>query len=431
LPVSKKKSDILLILGAQWGDEGKGKVVDLLGESYDVVARFQGGPNAGHTVHIGGKKFILHHIPSGILHEHTTCVIGNGVVIDPETILTEIDELEEKGFDVVERLLISENAHFILPYHKVMDRVSEAIKEGCAIGTTGRGIGPAYADKISREGIRVGDLIHSGSWQDQVRENVRVKNIYLEKVYNEPPVDPDSVIGLLLVFKERLGGCVADTVHFLHQAVENNQRILLEGAQGTLLDVDFGTYPYVTSSNTMIAGVFAGLGIDPRGIDQVLGVLKAYATRVGNGPFPTELKGSFGGKLRELGGEYGATTGRPRRCGWLDCVAAKYAIQINGIDSLCITKMDVLDTLDEIKICTGYKVRGGMLPGYPQYSHKLNDVEPVYETMPGWSQSIADVRKYNDLPVAAKRYLERISGILDVPIQIVSVGSGREQTIIC
>jgi len=431
LPVSSMKSKILLILGAQWGDEGKGKVVDLLGESYQVVARFQGGPNAGHTVNISGKQFILHHIPSGILHGHTTCVIGNGVVIDPETILVEIDELEEKGFDVCGRLLISENAHFILPYHKVMDRVSEAIKENSAIGTTGRGIGPAYADKINREGIRVGDLVHLDNWQDLVRENVRIKNIYFKKVYDEPPVDADLVIHLLQIFKDRLGSCITDTVHFLHQAIENDQGILLEGAQGTLLDIDFGTYPYVTSSNTMIGGVLTGLGVEPRGIDQVLGILKAYTTRVGNGPFPTELEGEFEEKLRQLGGEYGATTGRPRRCGWLDCVAAKYAIQINGIDSLCITKMDVLDTLDEIKICTGYKYKGEMLPGYPQYSHKLNAVELVYETLPGWSQSITEVRTYDDLPEAAKKYLARISEILDVPIYIVSVGPGRDQTIIC
>ena len=430
LPVSKK-SKILCILGVQWGDEGKGKVVDLLGESYQVVARFQGGPNAGHTVKIKGEQFILHHIPSGILHDHTTCVIGNGVVIDPETILAEIDELEERGIDVCGRLLISENAHFILPYHKAMDRVSEAIKEDGAIGTTGRGIGPAYSDKISREGIRVGDLVHDSDWQDRVRENVRIKNIFFEKVYNESPIDPDTVIQLLNVFKDRLGSCITDTVHFLHQAMENNQGILLEGAQGTLLDIDFGTYPFVTSSNTMIAGVFSGLGVDPRSVDQVLGILKAYTTRVGNGPFPTEQEGSFGDKLRELGGEYGATTGRPRRCGWLDCVAAKYAIQINGIDSLCITKMDVLDSLDEIKICTAYKYKGEILPGYPQYAKKLDDVEPVYETVPGWSEPITEARTHEDLPEAARKYLAKLSEILEVPIHIVSVGPGREQTILC
>lgn len=418
-------------MGSQWGDEGKGKVVDLLGESYQVVARFQGGPNAGHTVNISGKQFILHHIPSGILHDHTTCVIGNGMVIDPETILTEINGLEDQGLDVCGRLLISENAHFILPYHKIIDRVSEALKKDGKIGTTGRGIGPAYADKVSRDGIRVGDLLYIDDWQSQVRENVRIKNIYFEKVYNTSPLNPDSVVQLLQAFKDRLGVCVTDTVQFIHHAVENNQGVLLEGAQGTLLDIDFGTYPFVTSSNTMIGGVFSGLGVDPRHVDQVMGVLKAYATRVGNGPFPTELEGETGEKLRELGGEYGATTGRPRRCGWLDCVAAKYAIQINGIDSLCITKMDVLDTFDEIKICAGYTKRGEALAGYPQYSHKLDTIQPVYETLPGWKESIVNVRRYDALPEEAKSYLRRISEILDVPIQIVSVGPGRKQTIIC
>lgn len=429
MAVTHDRVQNVLILGAQWGDEGKGKIVDLLGESYQVVVRFQGGPNAGHTVKIGDEQFILHHIPSGILHAHTTCVIGNGVVIDPETILTEIDELEEKGFDVPARLLISENAHFILPYHKVLDRASEAVKEDGAIGTTGRGIGPAYADKISREGIRAGDLTHSGTWRDRVRENVRIKNIHLEKVYGEPPLDADSVIQLLQNFKDRVGRCITDTVHFLQTAMETGRGVLFEGAQGTLLDIDFGTYPFVTSSNTMVGGVFTGCGIAPQKLDKITGILKAYTTRVGNGPFPTELKGPLGERLRELGGEYGATTGRPRRCGWLDLAAARYAIRINGMDSLCITKLDVLDAFDEIRICTEYRYRGEKLPGYPQYAQKLDEVEPVYETLPGWSASISEVRDYEDLPGAAKTYLERISGFLNVPIHIVSVGPKRDQTV--
>lgn len=429
MPVFNEDAQIQLILGTQWGDEGKGKIVDLLGEQHQVVARFQGGPNAGHTVKIKGEQFILHHIPSGILHPHTLNIIGNGVVIDPETILLEIEELEEKGFDVVGRLLISETAHLIMPYHKILDKASEALKEDGAIGTTGRGIGPAYSSKISREGIRPGDLLREG-WQENVRENVRITNIFLEKVYGQPTLDADEVIKILDKFIAKVGSVITNTVYELQQAHKAGKRILLEGAQGTLLDIDFGTYPYVTSSNTTIGGVATGLGLAPRKIDHAVGILKAYATRVGNGPFPTELTGDFGNQLREWGGEYGATTGRPRRCGWLDAVAAKFAVDLNGIDSLCITKLDVLDQLDEIQICTGYKINGETLDCFPIMKEKLEEVEPVFETVPGWKQDITQMTSYSELPKIAKDYLDRVSELMGVPISIVSVGPGREQTII-
>ncbi|HDQ45540.1 MAG TPA: adenylosuccinate synthase [bacterium] len=420
---------VQLVLGTQWGDEGKGKIVDLLGEQHDVVARFQGGPNAGHTVQIEGEQFILHHIPSGILHDHTICVIGNGMVVDPETILTEIEELEDRGFEVCGRLLISENAHLILPYHKIIDKASEGFKEDAKIGTTGCGIGPAYADKIRREGFRAGDLL-TRDWEARLREKVRINNLVLERVYGEPPVDAEDVIGLLLRFMDRLSASIADTMHYMQACLREKKRILLEGAQGTLLDIDFGTYPFVTSSNTTIGGVSTGLGIAPQRIDHTLGILKAYTTRVGNGPFPTELAGDFGDRLREMGGEYGATTGRPRRCGWLDLVAAKYAVQLNGVDSLCITKLDVLDTLDEIRICTAYDVQGDRTGEFPVSGEKLESVRPVYETVPGWKTRISSLTAYGDLPDAARAYLDRISDLLGIPVRIVSVGAGREQTII-
>ena len=429
MPVFNADAQVQLILGTQWGDEGKGKIVDLLGEQHEVVARFQGGPNAGHTVKIKGEQFILHHIPSGILHPHTSNIIGNGVVIDPETILLEIEELEEKGFDVVNRLLVSETAHLIMPYHKIIDKASEALKKDSKIGTTGRGIGPAYSSKIGREGIRPGDLMIEG-WENKVHENVRINNLFLEKVYGEKTLDADSVIEILEKFKAKLGPYITDTVYCIQQAHRKGKRILLEGAQGTLLDIDFGSYPYVTSSNTTIGGVATGLGLAPRKIDHAIGILKAYATRVGNGPFPTELSGDFGDNLRELGGEYGATTGRPRRCGWLDCVAAKFAIELNGIDSLCITKLDVLDSIDEIKLCTGYRYKGEMLDCFPIMREKLEQVEPIFETVPGWKKDITGMTSYSDLPKIAKAYLDRISEILGIPISIVSVGPGREQTII-
>jgi adenylosuccinate synthase len=420
---------VQLIMGIQWGDEGKGKIVDLLGEHCDVVARFQGGANAGHTVKIKGEQFILHLIPSGILRAHTRCIIGNGVVIDIQALLDEIKELEDKGIEVLSRLFISQNAHLILPCHKVQDQTAEKIKEGKKLGTTGRGIGPAYSDKSSRVGIRAGDLLLENYWKKKVIQIVENKNALFEKIYGIQALNQEEIIENVQNFRDKIIDCIVDTISILHNEIQQGRKILLEGAQGTMLDIDFGTYPYVTSSNTSIGGVFTGLGIPPRKIDNIFGILKAYTTRVGNGPLPTELTGAFGDQIREWGAEYGATTGRPRRCGWLDCVVAKYAIQLNGIDALVITKLDVLDMLDEIKICTGYRYNGKIYSQLSEVSFHLDEVELVYETMPGWKQKITDIRKYDDLPDAAKNYLNRIEDILQIPVGIISVGPDREETI--
>lgn len=423
-----KEAKTQLILGMQWGDEGKGKVVDLLGENVDVVARFQGGPNAGHTVVFDGEQFILHIIPTGILRPHIRCYIGNGVVINPDSMLKEIAPLEEKGIDVLPRLLISHNAHLILPYHLVLDRHSEEVVRGEKIGTTGRGIGPAYADKISRVGIRVGDLTDWKGLVQKVEHNVRVKNLLFEKAYGIDGVNAGDILDCLSAFYERIKTCIGDTTLALQRDMASGKRILLEGAQGMLLDIDFGTYPYVTSSNTMIGGISTGLGVHPRSVDRVIGILKAYTTRVGNGPFPTELEDAMGEKIREMGGEYGATTGRPRRCGWFDGMIARYAVAINGIDTLAVTKLDVLDELDEISICTGYLYKGEALDHFPT-DDRLAHVEPLYETLPGWKTSTREIRQFEDLPQAARDYLERMQKIAGVPAGLVSVGPGREETI--
>ena len=418
-----------LIVGTQWGDEGKGKVVDLLGERADIVARYQGGPNAGHTVAFDGETFILHLIPTGILRPDIVCLIGNGVVVDPEVLLEEKRSLEEKGVRVSGRLFVSQNSHLILPYHKRIEQAVERSLGEERIGTTCRGIGPAYADKASRVGIRVGDFLHLASWEENVRQNVRAKNLLLERVYGVEGVDEAEVVDSLRVFRDEIGDSVADTASMLQEGIRQGKRILLEGAQGTLLDIDFGTYPYVTSSSATAGGGCTGLGIGPRQIDRVIGVLKMYTTRVGNGPFPTELKGALGKKLQKIGGEYGATTGRPRRCGWFDGVIARYAVQINGIDTLAVTKLDVLDTLEEIRVCTGYGYRGEILSHFPTNVDVLENVEPVYETLPGWNTPIAGIRRYDELPSAARAYLDKIEELVETPIEIISVGSGREETI--
>jgi len=420
---------VQLVLGTQWGDEGKGKVVDLLGETSDIVARYQGGPNAGHTVKFDGETFILHLIPTGILRPHTQCFIGNGMVINPDSLLEEIKALEERGIEVSGRLFMSQNAHLILPYHPIIEKVSEEMDGDNKIGTTGRGIGPAYADKASRVGIRMGDLLDFSRLKKKVSQNVRVKNLILEKVYGVEGVDERAVLDSLEAFREKVKENIVDATWMLHQEIRNGKRVLLEGAQGTLLDIDFGTYPYVTSSNTTLGGVCTGLGIGFRKIDRIIGVLKAYTTRVGNGPFPTELKGSLGDKVRETGREYGATTGRPRRCGWFDSVIARYAVQINGIDVLAVTKLDVLDALDEIRICTGYRYRGKVLNRFPADCGILEEVEPVTEVMPGWQEPISGVRQWEDLPEAARNYLKKIEEIVETPVGMVSVGSTREETI--
>jgi len=420
---------VQIIVGAQWGDEGKGKIVDLLSENADIVARYQGGANAGHTVVIGETKFILHLIPSGILQPNTTCVIGNGVVIDPAALLHEIELLTRQGIQVGGRLLISHRAHLVMPYHKLLDQSKEETTVQKKIGTTGRGIGPAYVDKAYRMGIRLVDLLDAETLKEKIRQNLQEKNAILNAVYGKAPLDAETILHEYLKFDEQIDPYITDVSRYLNQAIADGKTILCEGAQGALLDVDFGTYPYVTSSNPTSGGACTGLGIGPTKIDQVMGVIKAYTTRVGMGPFPTEIQDERGEQLRSLGHEYGATTGRPRRCGWFDAVVANYSAQINGIGSWALTKLDVLDTFAEIKLCTAYRHRGKELKTFPAEIHVLENCEPVYETFLGWQQSTAEARRFDDLPRPAQDYLKAIQQITATPIQIISVGSDREQTI--
>src|SRR5207247_1649515 len=393
----------LAVLGAQWGDEGKGKIVDLLTPHFSFVTRFQGGHNAGHTVYVNGAKFILRLIPSGILHGGVTCVIGNGVVIDPQALFAEVDELTRNGIDVGDRIVISDKAHLILPYHRDLDLLSEARRGERKIGTTSRGIGPAYEDKIARRGIRVCDLADPAGLEENVRDNVTARN----RLVQDSTMDWKPVFDEMLKFADRMKPWIGDVSVLLTDAMHQGRPILFEGAQGTLLDIDHGTYPYVTSSNATIGGVCTGLGIPPRAIDGVLGVAKAYTTRVGEGPLPTELTGEIGNRLRETGQEFGAVTGRPRRCGWYDAVAARYGVRINGLDALALTKLDVLDGLDEIPICTAYRCGGRTLTDFPSDVSQLAACEPVYETMPGWSKPTKGLRRYSDLPEAARSYVAR------------------------
>lgn len=421
---------VRIIVGSQWGDEGKGKIVDLLSQNTDVVARYQGGANAGHTVVIDDEKYILHLIPSGILHEKTTCVIGNGVVIDPRALLQEIELLESKGVRVQGRLYISHRAHLITPYHKLLDHAKESKDAGQKIGTTGRGIGPAYVDKVNRMGIRIVDLLDRETLKFKLRRNIDEKNEILHKIYAKEALDVDKIINEFVEFDKQIDPYVKDVSTYLNNCIREGRDILLEGAQGTLLDVDFGTYPYVTSSNPTSGGACAGVGIGPTKIDGVIGVIKAYTTRVGMGPFPTEIIEDANINLRELGEEFGATTGRPRRCGWFDAVIANFAVQINGINTFALTKLDVLDSLSEIKVCVAYKYGGKIQTTFPSEMRILENCEPVYESYPGWMESIAKVKEYRDLPPNAKRYLEAIRNLTETDYSIISVGSGREQTII-
>jgi adenylosuccinate synthase len=416
----------LAVLGAQWGDEGKGKIVDLLTPHFSIVGRYQGGHNAGHTVYVKGTKFILRLIPSGILHAGITCVIGNGVVVDPQALFAEIDELTKNGVDVGERILISDKAHLILPYHRDLDLLSEARRGERKIGTTSRGIGPAYEDKIARRGIRVGDLNDPTGLEQNVRDNVTARN----RLVQDSTMDWKPVLAQLLQHAERMRPMIRDVSVLLTRAMETGKSILFEGAQGTLLDIDHGTYPYVTSSNASIGGVCTGLGIPPKAIGRVLGVVKAYTTRVGEGPFPTELSGDMGNRLRESGSEYGAVTGRPRRCGWFDAVAVRYAARINGLDGLALTKLDVLDGLERIDICTSYRSGGRTLTDFPSDIRLLAACEPVYESMPGWSAPTAGARTFEQLPEAARKYVARLEEVSGVRAAIVSTGSERNDTIL-
>jgi adenylosuccinate synthase len=416
----------IAVLGAQWGDEGKGKIVDLLTPNFDIVARYQGGHNAGHTVYANGRKFVLRLLPSGILHEGVTCVIGNGVVVDPQALFAEIAELAQAGIDIDNRLLISDKAHLILPYHRELDLLSEARRGERKIGTTSRGIGPAYEDKIARRGVRVGDLANPESLGEAVRHNVAARN----RLIGDSTMDAQQVLDELALAWTRMAPWVTDVSLFLDRARRKNQSIMFEGAQGTLLDIDHGTYPYVTSSNATIGGVCTGLGVAPRAIDAVLGAAKAYTTRVGEGPLPTELLGDMGNRLRESGQEFGAVTGRPRRCGWYDAVAVRYAVRVNGLNAMALTKLDVLDGLPELQICTAYRCRGGILTEMPGDLAQLAACEPVYETLPGWTSPTAGARYYKDLPAGARAYVARLEEVTGVPAAIISTGSSREATIV-
>jgi adenylosuccinate synthase len=419
----------LCVLGAQWGDEGKGKIVDLLTPNFSVVARYQGGHNAGHTVYVDGQKFVLHLIPSGILHAGVTCVIGNGVVVDPHALFAEIDQLKTLGIDITGRLLVSDKAHLILSYHRELDVLSEARRGERKIGTTSRGIGPAYEDKIGRRGVRVGDLADAsddGPLANAIRENVEARN----RLVGNGDLKGKDVLDDLRALWPRLRPLVTDASVFLDGAIREGKRVMFEGAQGTLLDIDHGTYPFVTSSNSTAGGACTGLGLGPKSIGTVLGVAKAYTTRVGEGPLPTELTGAMGERLRESGQEYGASTGRPRRCGWFDAVAVRYAARVNGLDALAITKLDVLDGLETIDVCTAYRCNGRTVTEMPSDVSQLASCEPIYETLPGWKQPTMGVTKFDDLPAEAKKYIARLEEISGVPAAIISTGSDREHTIV-
>ncbi|MCX8026466.1 MAG: adenylosuccinate synthase [Thermodesulfovibrionales bacterium] len=420
----------LLIVGTQWGDEGKGKIVDCLTLKADIVARYQGGNNAGHTVVINNdEKYILHLIPSGILHKGKKCIIGNGVVIDPKSLLDEIEGLEKRGVDVSKNLFISKNAHIIMPYHVAIDKASEMKKGDKKIGTTGRGIGPSYSDKIARYGIRAVDLLSEQTIRTSVNHSIDRINFLLEKYYSVSPIDPEKTIADYSSYAERLKPFITDTVKMINNAYDKGLNILLEGAQGTLLDIDHGTYPFVTSSNTISGGACTGLGLPPKKIDNILGVVKAYTTRVGGGPFPTELKDDLGRFIQQKGGEYGATTGRPRRCGWLDAVALKYSCMINGLTGIALTKLDILDELDNVKIAVGYKYNGKTIDDFPHEIEILWGCEPVYETFDGWKVDTSGINNFDDLPTNAKKYIKAIEEILGIQVMMVSTGQKRNQII--
>lgn len=415
-----------VVVGAQWGDEGKAKVVDYLAEQADIIVRFQGGANAGHTVVVGKTKFIFHLLPAGMIRPDKTCVISNGTVIDPEQLLLEVQELEKQGIQVGDRLHLAENAHVVFPWHKLIDQQQEHQSGKQAIGTTGRGIGPCYSDKINRKGIRIADLLTP----TVLKEKINQAGERYQKLLGE-----SSQLDLAQIYKQyrqygiELKPWVTDTSLYLYQAVKARKQLLFEGAQGSILDVDHGSYPFVTSSNTIAGAVCSGAGIGPTFIQRVTGVVKAYTTRVGNGVFPTEMTGPDGDELRQKGAEFGATTGRPRRCGWFDAAVVRRAVVVNGITDMAVTKLDVLDTLPEIKVCTGYKAGTKQIDYFPYNLAELDDCQPIYETMPGWQTSTANLTDYAKLPPEAKKYLERLSELVGVPISLLSLGPEREQTI--
>jgi adenylosuccinate synthase len=426
-------SKVIVVIGAQWGDEGKGKIVDLLAERFDLVARYQGGHNAGHSVKVGEKTYALHLIPSGIVHPGKMCVLGNGMVIDPKAFFQEADHLTSQGLEVTpQRVKVSSRAHLILPYHRALDHTSEERLGNEKVGTTLRGIGPAYEDKAGRRGIRVADATNSELLRSRIERNIHDANLVISE-YRGTRLDAAQVFDEIAPLIERLEPFITDTTHFINNAVREGRSILVEGAQATLLDVDHGTYPFVTSSSTTSGGACVGLGLAPKRITGVLGIVRTYMTRVGEGPFPTEMlegEAEIGHLIRERGHEYGVSTGRPRRCGWFDAVATRYVADINGFDAVALTKLDILDALDEIKVCTGYRLRGKACESFPAVSQDLRDVEPVYETLPGWLDSTEGVTEMEQLPAKARDYINFISERIGVPIGLVSTGPERGQTIL-
>ncbi|NQT95374.1 MAG: adenylosuccinate synthase [Candidatus Omnitrophica bacterium] len=418
-----------VVIGAQWGDEGKGKIIDILSRRSDYIVRYQGGNNAGHTVVIGDKSFILHLVPSGILHKGKKCVIGNGVVVNPAALIDEIEGLQKSGISVGSNLLVSEEAHLIFPYHWKIDELREIAKGKGKIGTTKRGIGPCYTDKVARCGIRMADLLDDKIFRSKLKENLKEKNAILKRVYGFKGYSFDKLYRKYSLYRKKIRRYITDTTLAVNKALDEGKRVLFEGAQGTLLDVDFGTYPYVTSSNSTAGGACVGTGVGPARIGKVVGVVKAYTTRVGEGPFPTEFSDRLMGIIRTKGKEFGATTGRPRRCGWFDAIIVKHSVMVNGIKEIVITKLDVLDDLRVIKICTGYKHKGKIYKTFPANIEMLFDIKPQYEEVPGWLCDTTGITNYKKLPSNAKKYLKRLSDIVDTKISMVSVGSDRKQTL--
>jgi len=421
----------IVVIGAQWGDEGKGKVVDVITPQVNVVVRFSGGNNAGHTVVVGREKYVLHTIPSGILHNGCRCVVGCGVVVDPGSLIEEMESLVQRGVTLDGNLYISKNAHLIMPYHPALDRASEAKRGARRIGTTGKGVGPAYVDKAARVGIRMADLLDERLFREKLEFNLAYKNRLLREFYDAETFGVEAILNQYLRYAGWLAPYITDTALLLHQWIDSGYSVLFEGAQATMLDIDHGTYPYITSSSTTAGGAATGTGVPPTKIHGVLGVAKAYSTRVGEGPFPTEMTGTMAESIRARGNEYGATTGRPRRCGWFDSVVMRYAARINGFDTVALTKLDVLDQCETVKVCTGYRWRGDTITDFPEEETAMAELTPVYEEISGWMSSTAGARNESDLPAKARRYLERLEELIGVPFCLISTGAQRDETILC
>ena len=417
----------LVVIGAQWGDEGKGKIIDILSRNADYIVRYQGGNNAGHTVVIDGESFILHLVPSGILHKGKTCIIGNGVVVNPAALIEEIEKLKARGINAEKNLLISDQAHIIFPYHWKIDELRELAKGRGKIGTTKRGIGPCYTDKITRCGIRMIDLLDDGIFLKKLKSNLKEKNAILKNVYGFKGYSLETVYRQYIAYRNKIKGYITNTTQVINKALDDGKKVIFEGAQGTLLDVDFGTYPYVTSSNSTAGGACTGTGVGPSRIGKVIGIVKAYTTRVGEGPFPTEFSDRLMQAIRGKGNEFGSTTGRPRRCGWFDALIVRHAVMINGMDEIVLTKLDVLDNLKQIKICTGYRYKGKLYKTFPSDIEILFNVNPVYETLPGWLSDTSNIKSFFRLPQNAKDYINRLSHLAGTKVSMVSVGTDRKQ----